>query len=161
MSSPSSLRPKPTQQGHRDSLVSDNKDWVQEGRSEPVTRAVGSQFSAPRGVLEQWVGGNPPCLACQAGGGGGVLSVLLSLQGTACHVRVSAYNMKGWGPPQASTPPFAIPSSEYPRSTPMGASAGRGGTGQLPVPSGGPSHCWDGSEWTQGQGRIWSLNQAG
>lgn len=43
----------------------------------------------------------------------------------------------------------------------MGASAGRGGTGQLPVPSEGPSHCWDGSEWTQGQGRIWRLNQAG
>lgn len=43
-----------------------------------------------------------------------MLSVLLSLQGTAYHIRVSAYNMKGWGPPQASTPPFAIPSSEYP-----------------------------------------------
>lgn len=39
----------------------------------------------------------------------------VSLQGTAYHVRVSAYNMKGWGPPQASTPPFAIPSSEYPQ----------------------------------------------
>ncbi|XP_041893070.1 ankyrin repeat and fibronectin type-III domain-containing protein 1-like isoform X6 [Corvus kubaryi] len=33
------------------------------------------------------------------------------VSGTACHVRVSAYNMKGWGPPQASTPPFAIPSN--------------------------------------------------
>ncbi|KAF4798511.1 Ankyrin repeat and fibronectin type-III domain-containing protein 1 [Turdus rufiventris] len=37
------------------------------------------------------------------------------VSGTAYHVRVSAYNMKGWGPPQASTPPFAIPSSEYPQ----------------------------------------------
>uniref|UniRef100_A0A8C3MZV0 Uncharacterized protein n=1 Tax=Geospiza parvula TaxID=87175 RepID=A0A8C3MZV0_GEOPR len=33
------------------------------------------------------------------------------VSGTAYHVRVSAYNMKGWGPPQASTPPFAIPSN--------------------------------------------------
>ncbi|XP_064009195.1 ankyrin repeat and fibronectin type-III domain-containing protein 1-like isoform X2 [Pogoniulus pusillus] len=31
--------------------------------------------------------------------------------GTAYYVRVSAYNMKGWGPPQASVPPFAIPSN--------------------------------------------------
>ncbi|KFQ23699.1 Ankyrin repeat and fibronectin type-III domain-containing protein 1, partial [Merops nubicus] len=31
--------------------------------------------------------------------------------GTAYYVQVSAYNMKGWGPPQASVPPFAIPSS--------------------------------------------------
>lgn len=34
-------------------------------------------------------------------------------QGTAYYVQVSAYNMKGWGPPQASVPPFAIPSSKY------------------------------------------------
>ncbi|XP_064245956.1 ankyrin repeat and fibronectin type-III domain-containing protein 1-like isoform X6 [Passer domesticus] len=33
------------------------------------------------------------------------------VSGTAYHVRVSAYNMKGWGPPQASVPPFAIPSN--------------------------------------------------
>ncbi|NXI22198.1 ANKF1 protein, partial [Sterrhoptilus dennistouni] len=33
------------------------------------------------------------------------------VSGTAYHIRVSAYNMKGWGPPQASTPPFAIPSN--------------------------------------------------
>ncbi|XP_030140284.4 ankyrin repeat and fibronectin type-III domain-containing protein 1 isoform X3 [Taeniopygia guttata] len=33
------------------------------------------------------------------------------VSGTAYHVRVSAYNMKGWGPPQASMPPFAIPSN--------------------------------------------------
>ncbi|KAJ7425470.1 ankyrin repeat and fibronectin type-III domain-containing protein 1-like protein [Willisornis vidua] len=32
------------------------------------------------------------------------------VSGTAYYVRVSAYNMKGWGPPQASVPPFAIPS---------------------------------------------------
>uniref|UniRef100_A0A8D0KT16 Fibronectin type-III domain-containing protein n=1 Tax=Strix occidentalis caurina TaxID=311401 RepID=A0A8D0KT16_STROC len=32
-------------------------------------------------------------------------------QGTAYYVQVSAYNMKGWGPPQASVPPFAIPSN--------------------------------------------------
>ncbi|XP_054017239.1 ankyrin repeat and fibronectin type-III domain-containing protein 1-like [Dryobates pubescens] len=31
--------------------------------------------------------------------------------GTAYYVRVAAYNMKGWGPPQASLPPFAIPSN--------------------------------------------------
>ncbi|KFZ56764.1 Ankyrin repeat and fibronectin type-III domain-containing protein 1, partial [Antrostomus carolinensis] len=31
--------------------------------------------------------------------------------GTAYYVQVSAYNMKGWGPPQASVPPFAIPSN--------------------------------------------------
>lgn len=35
------------------------------------------------------------------------------LQGTAYYVQVSAYNMKGWGPPRASVPPFAIPSSKY------------------------------------------------
>uniref|UniRef100_A0A8C0VGD7 Ankyrin repeat and fibronectin type-III domain-containing protein 1-like n=2 Tax=Cyanistes caeruleus TaxID=156563 RepID=A0A8C0VGD7_CYACU len=33
------------------------------------------------------------------------------VSGTAYHIRVSAYNMKGWGPPQASMPPFAIPSN--------------------------------------------------
>lgn len=38
---------------------------------------------------------------------------LPSSQGTAYYVQVSAYNMKGWGPPQASVPPFAIPSSKY------------------------------------------------
>lgn len=38
---------------------------------------------------------------------------LPSTQGTAYYVQVSAYNMKGWGPPQASVPPFAIPSSKY------------------------------------------------
>ncbi|KAK4813507.1 hypothetical protein QYF61_009233 [Mycteria americana] len=32
------------------------------------------------------------------------------VSGTAYYVQVSAYNMKGWGPPQASVPPFAIPS---------------------------------------------------
>ncbi|NXW10422.1 ANKF1 protein, partial [Fregetta grallaria] len=36
---------------------------------------------------------------------------LPSSQGTAYYVQVSAYNMKGWGPPQASMPPFAIPSN--------------------------------------------------
>lgn len=38
---------------------------------------------------------------------------LPSSQGTAYYVRVSAYNMKGWGPPQASMPSSAIPSSKY------------------------------------------------
>ncbi|XP_071427392.1 ankyrin repeat and fibronectin type-III domain-containing protein 1-like isoform X2 [Pithys albifrons albifrons] len=33
------------------------------------------------------------------------------VSGTAYYVRVSAYNLKGWGPPQASVPPFAIPSN--------------------------------------------------
>nr|XP_028561822.1 uncharacterized protein LOC114584278 isoform X4 [Podarcis muralis] len=33
------------------------------------------------------------------------------LSGTAYYVQVSAYNMKGWGPPQTSIPPFAIPSN--------------------------------------------------
>ncbi|XP_030315585.1 ankyrin repeat and fibronectin type-III domain-containing protein 1 isoform X1 [Calypte anna] len=33
------------------------------------------------------------------------------VSGTAYYVQVSAYNMKGWGPPQTSTPPFAIPSN--------------------------------------------------
>ncbi|XP_017664178.1 PREDICTED: ankyrin repeat and fibronectin type-III domain-containing protein 1-like isoform X2 [Lepidothrix coronata] len=33
------------------------------------------------------------------------------VSGTAYYVRVSAYNMKGWGPPQASVPPCAIPSN--------------------------------------------------
>uniref|UniRef100_A0A8D0DTC1 Ankyrin repeat and fibronectin type-III domain-containing protein 1-like n=1 Tax=Salvator merianae TaxID=96440 RepID=A0A8D0DTC1_SALMN len=33
------------------------------------------------------------------------------VSGTAYYVQVSAYNMKGWGAPQASVPPFAIPSN--------------------------------------------------
>nr|XP_033819382.1 ankyrin repeat and fibronectin type-III domain-containing protein 1-like isoform X2 [Geotrypetes seraphini] len=33
------------------------------------------------------------------------------VSGTAYYVRVSAYNMKGWGPPQVSVPTFAIPSN--------------------------------------------------
>ncbi|XP_061849013.1 ankyrin repeat and fibronectin type-III domain-containing protein 1 isoform X2 [Colius striatus] len=33
------------------------------------------------------------------------------VSGTAYYVQVSAYNMKGWGPPQAAVPPFAIPSN--------------------------------------------------
>ncbi|XP_068764767.1 ankyrin repeat and fibronectin type-III domain-containing protein 1 isoform X2 [Struthio camelus] len=33
------------------------------------------------------------------------------VSGTAYYVQVSAYNMKGWGPPQTSVPPFAIPSN--------------------------------------------------
>ncbi|XP_025059431.1 ankyrin repeat and fibronectin type-III domain-containing protein 1-like [Alligator sinensis] len=33
------------------------------------------------------------------------------VSGTAYYVQVTAYNMKGWGPPQASVPPFAIPSN--------------------------------------------------
>ncbi|XP_029432384.1 ankyrin repeat and fibronectin type-III domain-containing protein 1-like isoform X3 [Rhinatrema bivittatum] len=33
------------------------------------------------------------------------------VSGTAYYVRVSAYNMKGWGPPQVSVPAFAIPSN--------------------------------------------------
>lgn len=33
------------------------------------------------------------------------------VSGTAYYVQVSAYNMKGWGPPQASVPPFAVPSN--------------------------------------------------
>ncbi|KAM6114054.1 LOW QUALITY PROTEIN: ankyrin repeat and fibronectin type-III domain-containing protein 1-like [Pterocles gutturalis] len=35
------------------------------------------------------------------------------VSGTAYYVQVSAYNMKGWGPPQASVPPFAIPSINW------------------------------------------------
>ncbi|XP_067875503.1 ankyrin repeat and fibronectin type-III domain-containing protein 1-like [Heterodontus francisci] len=31
--------------------------------------------------------------------------------GALYHVRVSAYNVKGWGPPKVSTPPYAAPSS--------------------------------------------------
>ncbi|XP_078519138.1 ankyrin repeat and fibronectin type-III domain-containing protein 1-like isoform X1 [Lissotriton helveticus] len=31
--------------------------------------------------------------------------------GTAYYVQVSAYNMKGWGPPQVSVPAFAVPSN--------------------------------------------------
>ncbi|XP_030340391.1 ankyrin repeat and fibronectin type-III domain-containing protein 1-like isoform X4 [Strigops habroptila] len=33
------------------------------------------------------------------------------VSGTAYYVQVSAYNMKGWGPPQASMPLFAVPSN--------------------------------------------------
>ncbi|KAM6424147.1 ankyrin repeat and fibronectin type-III domain-containing protein 1-like isoform 5-T10 [Liasis olivaceus] len=33
------------------------------------------------------------------------------VSGTAYYVQVSAYNMKGWGPPQTSVPPYAIPSN--------------------------------------------------
>ncbi|XP_042294602.1 ankyrin repeat and fibronectin type-III domain-containing protein 1-like isoform X2 [Sceloporus undulatus] len=33
------------------------------------------------------------------------------VSGTAYYVQVSAYNMKGWGPPQRSVPPFAVPSN--------------------------------------------------
>ncbi|XP_020663849.3 ankyrin repeat and fibronectin type-III domain-containing protein 1 isoform X1 [Pogona vitticeps] len=33
------------------------------------------------------------------------------VSGTPYYVQVSAYNMKGWGLPQASVPPFAIPSN--------------------------------------------------
>ncbi|KAL8175187.1 UNVERIFIED_CONTAM: Ankyrin repeat and fibronectin type-III domain-containing protein 1 [Gekko kuhli] len=33
------------------------------------------------------------------------------VSGTAYYVRVFAYNMKGWGPPQTSIPPFAVPSN--------------------------------------------------
>ncbi|XP_062999407.1 ankyrin repeat and fibronectin type-III domain-containing protein 1-like isoform X1 [Elgaria multicarinata webbii] len=33
------------------------------------------------------------------------------ISGTAYYVQVFAYNMKGWGPPQTSVPPFAIPSN--------------------------------------------------
>lgn len=35
------------------------------------------------------------------------------MQGVHYFVRVSAYNVKGWGPPQCSTPVSAAPSSEY------------------------------------------------
>lgn len=71
----------------------------------------GAPFCAPRGVL----GFLPTSLPC-------TLSrerdphpecAFPPLQGTAYYVQVSAYNMKGWGPPQASVPPFAIPSSKY------------------------------------------------
>lgn len=34
-------------------------------------------------------------------------------QGRLYYVRVSAYNMKGWGPPACSLPPSAAPSSEF------------------------------------------------
>lgn len=126
-----------------------------------MTQAGGSQLSAPLGVLERWAGGNP-CLTCQAGRGGAMLSVPLSLQGTAYHIRVSAYNMKGWGPPQASVPPFAIPSSEYPREHSHG-SQHRPGWGQS------SSLCHPGVPLTagmrasgpRGRGRIWSLRPGG
>lgn len=35
------------------------------------------------------------------------------MQGVHYFVRVSAFNVKGWGPPQCSTPASAAPSSEY------------------------------------------------
>ncbi len=40
--------------------------------------------------------------------------MLLQMQGVHYFVRVSAYNVKGWGPPLCSTPASAAPSSEYP-----------------------------------------------
>lgn len=39
---------------------------------------------------------------------------MLSFQGSRYFVRVSAYNMKGWGPALASTPASAAPSSKSP-----------------------------------------------
>lgn len=39
--------------------------------------------------------------------------VLLQMQGVHYFIRVSAYNVKGWGPPLCSTPASAAPSSEY------------------------------------------------
>lgn len=41
------------------------------------------------------------------------MSLSVSLQGTDYYVQVSAYNMKGWGPPLGSTPACAAPSSKY------------------------------------------------
>lgn len=38
--------------------------------------------------------------------------LFLQTQGVHYFVRVSAYNVKGWGPPQCSTPASAAPSSE-------------------------------------------------
>lgn len=43
-----------------------------------------------------------------------VAVVFLQTQGERYFVRVSAYNVKGWGPPQCSAPVSAAPSSEYP-----------------------------------------------
>lgn len=40
------------------------------------------------------------------------MSSSLSSQGTDYYVHVSAYNMKGWGPPLVATPACAAPSSE-------------------------------------------------
>lgn len=40
------------------------------------------------------------------------MSSSLSSQGTDYYVQVSAYNMKGWGPPLVSTPACAAPSSK-------------------------------------------------
>lgn len=39
--------------------------------------------------------------------------VAFLFQGRLYYVRVSAYNMKGWGPPAPSCPPSAAPSSEF------------------------------------------------
>ncbi len=39
--------------------------------------------------------------------------MVFTFQGRLYYVRVSAYNMKGWGPPAASLPPSAAPSSEF------------------------------------------------
>lgn len=39
--------------------------------------------------------------------------VIFLFQGRLYYVRVSAYNMKGWGPPAPSCPPSAAPSSEF------------------------------------------------
>lgn len=36
-----------------------------------------------------------------------------TFQGRLYYVRVSAYNMKGWGPPASSLPPSAAPSSKF------------------------------------------------
>lgn len=38
---------------------------------------------------------------------------VFTFQGRLYYVRVSAYNMKGWGPPAPSCPPSAAPSSEF------------------------------------------------
>lgn len=40
------------------------------------------------------------------------MSSSVSSQGTDYYVQVSAYNMKGWGPPLLSTPACAAPSSK-------------------------------------------------
>lgn len=39
--------------------------------------------------------------------------LLLQMQGVHYFVRVSAFNVKGWGPPRCSTPASAATSSEY------------------------------------------------
>jgi len=72
------------------------------------------------------------------------------LQGTAYYVQVSAYNMKGWGPPQASVPPFAIPSSKYHWEDlwEPAAAAGWMGEGSSSCAIRRPAHSWDGVWWT-------------